>query len=143
MAKLLFTIENLDLDHVPFSDRFAILTSSSRNRWANHREAVISDPINLAALKAIENCLLIVCLDEPQQNLSDEKLSQKNMFRQMMDGLGPLQNGSNRWFDKTIQVHIYHLLQAMIIFYPSLVHRWCARGTEFREFVMNTRSQRE
>lgn len=60
---------------------------------------------NKAMLDMIESCLYVVCLDQTVHNLSDKSVSHQDMFRQMVTGHGCNKNGTNRWFDKTIQVN--------------------------------------
>ena len=55
-------------------------------------------------LKEIESCLFLVCIDPVVQNETDTSISQKDMFKLMLTGMGAKFNGSNRWFDKTVQV---------------------------------------
>ena len=52
----------------------------------------------------IESSLFVICVDELPQNLSDFNRSRKDMFRQTLTGGGVNLNGSNRWYDKTINV---------------------------------------
>ena len=42
LSSILFSIQcrDADLSHVPLGDRVAILSSSARDRWAQHREAL-------------------------------------------------------------------------------------------------------
>lgn len=51
----------------------------------------------------VKRSLAVVCLDRPEQNLSQDEVTQNQMFRQMITGNSVYRNGANRWFDKTIQ----------------------------------------
>eukprot|EP00094_Tigriopus_californicus_P009154 TCALIF_08825-PA protein Name:"Similar to Cha Choline O-acetyltransferase (Drosophila melanogaster)" AED:0.27 eAED:0.27 QI:137/0.87/0.77/1/0.87/0.88/9/137/551 len=59
---------------------------------------------NKAVLEELETCLFLVCLDEDTQNPTDPERSFHSRFRQMLSGNGPFLNGTNRWFDKTMQL---------------------------------------
>lgn len=91
-------------EDLPLGERTALLTSETRNVWYKARELLMEDDHNVETLKAIESCLFIVCLDHAPQNPTDVERSQKDTFKQMLTGNGTRFNGSNRWFDKTIQV---------------------------------------
>ena len=86
------------------SQRVGLLTSESRDQWANARDVLLKEPTNEVTLKKIESCLFVVCLDDITQNVTDVERSHKDMFKQMLTGMGTRYNGSNRWFDKTIQL---------------------------------------
>ncbi len=103
LAKVYLDILNKDLEKLPVEDAVGLLTSSSRDKWAEHRQRLI-EAGNEAAIEAFESCLFIVCLDDRAQNATDEERSQKSRFEQMLHGNGKHFNGANRWFDKTIQV---------------------------------------
>ena len=87
-------------------ERVAYLTSSARNIWAEAYNELTKTKENETNLKAIADAMLIVCLDEETQNPSDTHRSMKDMFRQMLTGSGSRCNGSNRWYDKTVQLVI-------------------------------------
>jgi hypothetical protein len=63
-----------------------------------------AEEANVELFEALESCLFVTCLDNVPQNPTDKQRSQKDMFKQMLTGMGTRYNGSNRWFDKTIQV---------------------------------------
>lgn len=84
--------------------RLCLLTAGDRNSWAVARNEMVKDSVNRCSLGAVETCLMVLCLDEEEQNGSDKERSHKDMFRQMLTGGGTRYNGSNRWFDKTIQL---------------------------------------
>ena len=73
----------------------------------------------MESLTEIEKCLFIICLDPSTQNPTDQEISQKDMFKQMLTGKGTRYNGYNRWFDKTIQ----------LIFSPNGVNGMCYEHT--------------
>ena len=90
-------------EEVPIQMRAQVLTTAGRNEWHFNREKL--DKLgNGETLTAFETCLFVVCLDEEPQNLSDKERSHKDMFRQMLTGNGVHLNGTNRWFDKTINI---------------------------------------
>ena len=86
------------------TQRLAYLTSTDRNSWADSFSHLGKHQQNLDNLKVIADSLMMVCLDEETQNSSDSQRSLKDMFRQMMTGGGSRFNGSNRWYDKTVQL---------------------------------------
>ena len=65
---------------------------------------LFSDQNNENILQTIQTSLFVVCFDHPSQNPTDIERSQKDMFKQMLTGIGTRFNGSNRWFDKTVQL---------------------------------------
>uniref|UniRef100_A0A1B6MKJ0 Choline/carnitine acyltransferase domain-containing protein n=2 Tax=Graphocephala atropunctata TaxID=36148 RepID=A0A1B6MKJ0_9HEMI len=78
-----------------------VLTSDSRDNWSKSYELLAQDAGNVEVLNSIESALFVVCLDQPSGavGLDDRTIS----GRQTMHGDGPMSNGGNRWFDKTIQ----------------------------------------
>ena len=108
ILKLLKSIqeEASKLDELPMNERAPLLTSQARNVWFETRNQLLKMDENIETLNSIESCLFIVCLDQAPQNPTDTERSQKDMFKQMLTGMGTRYNGSNRWFDKTIQVSI-------------------------------------
>ena len=71
------------------NERVPLLTSEKRNVWFEAREELLKiDPTNVEVLNTIESCLFIVCLDHAPQNSTDLERSQKDMFKQMLTGLG-------------------------------------------------------
>jgi len=91
-------------DVCPLTERVGIITATNRTDWSVAYNALCQDPTNLSNLETIASALFIVCLDEETQNKSDVYRSLKDQFRQMLTGAGTKFNGSNRWFDKTLQV---------------------------------------
>ena len=90
---------------MPVNERVSLLTSEKRNVWFEAREELLKvDKSNVEVLEAIESCLFFACLDHAPQNSTDVERSQKDIFKQMLTGSGNRYNGSNRWFDKTIQL---------------------------------------
>lgn len=77
------------------------------------------DEGNKAALEELESCLFLVCLDDDTQNPTDQERSLHSRFRQMLSGNGPFLNGTNRWFDKTMQVNAYTTCSPLSIPNPS------------------------
>lgn len=86
------------------SERVAYLTSTDRTTWAENFSQLAANQQNSDNLKVMADSLMFVCLDEETQNSSDCQRSLKEMFRQMMTGGGSRFNGSNRWYDKTVQL---------------------------------------
>ena len=86
------------------SERVAYLTSTDRTTWAETYSQLGTNQHNRDNMKLMADSLMFVCLDEETQNSSDCQRSLKEMFRQMMTGGGSRFNGSNRWYDKTVQL---------------------------------------
>ncbi|XP_024141426.1 choline O-acetyltransferase [Oryzias melastigma] len=78
---------------------FGILTSDGRTEWARAREALTKDQVNRESLGLIENCLGVLCLDEP----CSLQPSDTNRALMMLHGGGGEKNGANRWYDKSMQ----------------------------------------
>lgn len=89
---------------IEMHERVAVLTSQDRRKWGEVRAHLVKDEGNKAALEELESCLFLVCLDDDTQNPTDQERSLHSRFRQMLSGNGPFLNGTNRWFDKTMQL---------------------------------------
>jgi len=90
-------------------NRVSYLTGTTRTKWAKawhhlRNPCISSKQVNIESLQCIAASLLVVCLDEETQNVSDQTRSMKGMFNQMLTGGGGRFNGGNRWFDKTVQL---------------------------------------
>uniref|UniRef100_H2M0C1 Choline O-acetyltransferase n=1 Tax=Oryzias latipes TaxID=8090 RepID=H2M0C1_ORYLA len=95
LEKIMKTSEN-SKDGCP---PMGLLTSDGRTEWARAREALTRDQVNRDSLSLIENCLGVLCLDEPcglQPNDTNRALM-------MLHGGGAEKNGANRWYDKSMQ----------------------------------------
>ncbi|XP_017046635.1 carnitine O-acetyltransferase isoform X2 [Drosophila ficusphila] len=81
---------------------FGILTTDSRDNWAEAYEILSGVPGNKEALKTIQSALFTVSLDEctafPEGEDADE------LIRSLIHGSGSKVNSGNRWMDKTIQL---------------------------------------
>lgn len=72
-----------------------VFTADDRDKWAAARKVLAKEPENASSLKAIEDALLVICLDDTNQyNLTD-------VSQMLLHG-----NGRNRWFDKSVQIMI-------------------------------------
>uniref|UniRef100_A0AAR2KPS9 Choline O-acetyltransferase n=1 Tax=Pygocentrus nattereri TaxID=42514 RepID=A0AAR2KPS9_PYGNA len=76
-----------------------LLTSDGRTEWAQARDALLKDPVNRESLGVIEQCVCVVCLDEP----TGVQPTDSNRALLMLHGGGHDQNGANRWYDKSMQ----------------------------------------
>ena len=63
--------------------------------------AFVSDHVNKYSLEDIQRSILVLCLDQPLQDVKDP-LSE--FGGTMLHGNGSQVNSGNRWFDKTLQV---------------------------------------
>ena len=78
------------------SRQIAALTSLPREEWANVQERHFSHGVNKISLREIERALFVVVLDEGKHtNISDRGAA-------LFHG-----DGSNRWFDKSIQLIVF------------------------------------
>ncbi len=75
----------------------------------------VPDKTNKESVRAIQKSIFTVCLDAPVPRVSDEMYFNK-VAAQMLHGGGSRWNSGNRWFDKTLQVHIWSIN-------PVYVHR--------------------
>lgn len=66
------------------------------------------DKTNKESVRAIQKSIFAVCLDAPLPRVSDE-LYLSRVTAQMLHGGGARWNSGNRWFDKTLQVCLWHL----------------------------------
>merc|ERR1711988_1365825 len=93
-------------DIATLQERIGVVSAQDRTSWGEVYESLMSDEGNKTNLEKIQNSLFFVCFDEESQNPSDSNRSMKEMFRQMLTGAGSKFNGTNRWFDKTVQLVI-------------------------------------
>ncbi|EDW97707.1 carnitine O-acetyltransferase [Drosophila yakuba] len=81
---------------------YGILTTDSRDNWAEAYEHLSNTPRNTDALKTIQNAMFTVSLDEctsPKEGRDAEEL-----VLSLIHGKGSQCNSANRWMDKTIQL---------------------------------------
>uniref|UniRef100_A0A4W4GZ54 Choline O-acetyltransferase n=1 Tax=Electrophorus electricus TaxID=8005 RepID=A0A4W4GZ54_ELEEL len=76
-----------------------ILTSDGRTEWAQARDILLKDPVNRESLELIEQCVCVVCLDEP----TGVEPTDSNRALFMLHGGSEDKNGANRWYDKSMQ----------------------------------------
>lgn len=78
-----------------------ILTSDTRDNWAEAYSLLVKDGSNIQSLKAIESSLFVLCLDKAFNG--DSYNDQSATAMETIHGCGSDSNGGNRWFDKTVQ----------------------------------------
>ncbi|KAI8045555.1 carnitine O-acetyltransferase [Drosophila gunungcola] len=81
---------------------YGILTTDSRDNWAEAYEHLADSPRNRRALETIQGALFTVSLDKcttPKEGQEDEEL-----ILSLIHGKGSRCNSANRWMDKTIQL---------------------------------------
>ncbi|XP_030377429.1 carnitine O-acetyltransferase-like [Scaptodrosophila lebanonensis] len=79
-----------------------LLTHDQRDNWAETYALLSRNPKNLQVLKVIEQALFTVSLD---RNVPATKEDQLNVLaQQLLHGGGLMENSSNRWMDKTLQL---------------------------------------
>ena len=66
---------------------------------------IISDPTNNASLEAIQDAILVLCLDK-HCRIENNLTPYSKMGAQVLHGAGSENNSGNRWFDKTLQVSL-------------------------------------
>ncbi|WP_280314201.1 choline/carnitine O-acyltransferase [Nocardia abscessus] len=72
------------------------LTTKSRAEWAQSRQRLLAEPVNAAALDAIETALFAICLEDfaPRDEL--------HACDQLLHG-----DSANRWFDKSVSFIVF------------------------------------
>lgn len=82
-----------------------LLSTDSRDNWADAYAELIKSPRNLKNVKVIQESLFTVSLDE---HVSFNQESVYNVLGlQLIHGGGTSKNSGNRWMDKTIQVNAF------------------------------------
>ncbi|XP_030377480.1 carnitine O-acetyltransferase-like isoform X2 [Scaptodrosophila lebanonensis] len=88
----------------PFGTPFGLLTTDTRDNWAEAYEHLVKLPGNSEAVKVIQGALFTVSLD---QCMTPEPGQETNQLAlQLIHGGGSKMNSSNRWMDKTVQLII-------------------------------------
>lgn len=72
-----------------------ILTATHRDNWANAFEELMKSPTNVASFEAVKDALFVVCLDDYSAKHNADDAHQQFFHNG---------DGSNRWFDKAIQL---------------------------------------
>ncbi|MGY2010420.1 choline/carnitine O-acyltransferase [Nocardia gipuzkoensis] len=72
------------------------LTTKARAEWAQSRQRLLAEPVNAAALDAIETALFVICLEDfaPRDEL--------HACDQLLHG-----DSANRWFDKSVSFIVF------------------------------------
>ncbi|KAH8272206.1 hypothetical protein KR018_011731, partial [Drosophila ironensis] len=81
---------------------YGILSTDSRDNWAQAYENLSDDPDNRDALLSIQGCLFTVSLDECTRFTDGE--DENELILSLIHGNGSKVNSGNRWMDKTIQL---------------------------------------
>ncbi|KAL3281380.1 hypothetical protein HHI36_004590 [Cryptolaemus montrouzieri] len=97
ISQLSYIIKNSEILGAPIG----ILTADHRDRWCHAYGLLSRDEVNINTVKAIEDSLFLLCLDNPLPNWNDDTLTLA--AKQCIHGGGLDGNSANRWFDKTIQ----------------------------------------
>ncbi|XP_041364367.1 choline O-acetyltransferase-like [Gigantopelta aegis] len=100
--ELITKLADVDAGNAP---SIGVLTSQSRDRWAESRITLQKDPSNRESLELIEQSIFILCLDDgtvPRYE-SSKKLDDTALALHMLHGQGTNVNTCNRWFDATMQ----------------------------------------
>ncbi|XP_016983298.2 carnitine O-acetyltransferase [Drosophila rhopaloa] len=95
-------LEEIMKKETKFGVPYGILTTDSRDNWAEAYEHLSNTPRNEKAINKIQCALFAVSLDEcttPKEGQDDEEL-----ILSLIHGKGSKFNSANRWMDKTIQL---------------------------------------
>jgi len=90
------TIEKIlaDSKKSPTAPPLGVLTSEERNTWASlHGSLTSHSPVNVQSLSVIDSSLFIVCIDD------EKTASLEDFSRELLHS-----DGTNRWFDKAIEI---------------------------------------
>jgi len=85
-----------------FGIPYGILTTDSRDNWAEAYEQLSKTPENCNALKSIQGALFTVSMDQCVEIKPDQQANQ--LILGLIHGGGSNLNSANRWMDKTIQL---------------------------------------
>ncbi|XP_017073686.1 carnitine O-acetyltransferase isoform X1 [Drosophila eugracilis] len=95
-------LENILSKETQVGVPFGILTTDSRDNWAEAYEYLSETPANRDALKTIQGALFTVSLDENTTLKKGEEVDE--LILSLIHGSGSKSNSGNRWMDKTIQL---------------------------------------
>ncbi|XP_016938097.4 carnitine O-acetyltransferase isoform X1 [Drosophila suzukii] len=95
-------LENIMLKETTVGVPYGILTTDSRDNWAEAYEYLSDSPGNRDALKTIQSALFTVSLDEGTTLKAGEEANE--LILSLIHGSGSKTNSGNRWMDKTIQL---------------------------------------
>ncbi|XP_033165213.1 carnitine O-acetyltransferase isoform X2 [Drosophila mauritiana] len=95
-------LENILLKETQVGVPYGILTTDSRDNWAEAYEYLAETPGNRDALKTIQSALFTVSLDEGTSLKDGEETDE--LILSLIHGSGSKRNSGNRWMDKTIQL---------------------------------------
>ena len=76
--------------------QISALTALPRDEWAKAKEEFLSEGVNRISLREIERALFVVVLDQDKHATLSER------GKSLLHG-----NGTNRWFDKSLQLIVY------------------------------------
>uniref|UniRef100_A0A6P4FG09 Carnitine O-acetyltransferase isoform X1 n=2 Tax=Drosophila rhopaloa TaxID=1041015 RepID=A0A6P4FG09_DRORH len=95
-------LEDIMLKETKVGVPYGILTTDSRDNWAEAYELLSDTPSNRDALKTIQSALFTVSLDEGTTLKEGEDVDE--LILSLIHGSGSKVNSGNRWMDKTIQL---------------------------------------
>ncbi|XP_064554016.1 carnitine O-acetyltransferase-like isoform X2 [Drosophila montana] len=81
---------------------YGILTTDSRDNWAEAYGHLVANPQNMEAVQTIQTSLFTVSLDECVSFKPDDQANE--LILSLIHGGGSRANSGNRWMDKTIQL---------------------------------------
>ncbi|XP_052756862.1 carnitine O-acetyltransferase-like isoform X2 [Galleria mellonella] len=95
----------IELSKTPTDNAIGVLTSENRDAWAKAYQLLTKDQVNRESLADIEKSIVVLCLDSAVGlwDNKDKNARQNIAAAQTIHGGGSRSNGSNRWFDKTVQ----------------------------------------
>lgn len=99
---LAFQLENIMKTETIVGVGYGILTTDSRDNWAEAYEYLSKSPGNRDALTTIQGALFTVSLDKCTNLKKSEE--DDDLISSLIHGNGSQINSGNRWMDKTIQL---------------------------------------
>ncbi|KAH8345402.1 hypothetical protein KR067_004144, partial [Drosophila pandora] len=95
-------LKNIIANELKLGVPYGILSTDSRDNWAEAYEHLSNYPRNRDALKSIQGAMFTVSLDECTSIKEDEE--DEELILSLIHGNGSKLNSGNRWMDKTIQL---------------------------------------
>ncbi|XP_020806608.1 carnitine O-acetyltransferase-like isoform X1 [Drosophila serrata] len=95
-------LENIMKTETTIGVAYGILTTDSRDNWADAYENLSDIPVNRDALETIQGALFTVSLDQCTSLMKGEE--DDELISSLIHGSGSHINSGNRWMDKTIQL---------------------------------------
>ncbi|XP_017109311.2 carnitine O-acetyltransferase-like [Drosophila bipectinata] len=95
-------LKNIIAKEPKFGVPYGVLSTDSRDNWAEAYEHLSNYPRNRDAIKSIQGAMFTVSLDECTKTKEGEDAEE--LILSLIHGNGSKVNSGNRWMDKTIQL---------------------------------------